>query len=301
MSKAAKRERQRQNRLARREAEEQWLKRRKALRTARNIAIPLVLVLVVAIGWNILRDDGSNDSADTSTTTVAPVDLPEGCMLDAPPPMELVDGAAYAATVETPQGSFEMSLDAVSAPQTVNAFVYSARNGCYDGLTFHRIEPEFVIQGGDPLGVGQGDFGYELPDEPPAAPYTTGSVAMANAGSGTTGSQFFVVLNDEAATRLVQLGASQPDDAGDPGLLYSGLGQVTSGMEVVLDIAAQQPPVEIISITVTENGELLGPTVAADDTPDDTAPATDDSVPADSTDTTDPATPPEETTPPEGE
>jgi cyclophilin family peptidyl-prolyl cis-trans isomerase len=78
----------------------------------------------------------------------------------------------------------------------VNHFVVNARNGFYDNLTFHRVVPEFVIQGGDPEGSGRGGPGYRFADEPVKAEYTLGAVAMANAGPDTNGSQFFVVYAD---------------------------------------------------------------------------------------------------------
>jgi cyclophilin family peptidyl-prolyl cis-trans isomerase len=280
MSKAAKRERQRINREARRQAEEQWMKRRRMLRLARNIAIPIVIVVIAAVVINIVRDDGSDKATEDVTETTAPSTLPEDCVLDAPPPMEIDPEAGYVATVETSEGTFEIALDAAQAPQTVNAFVYQARNGCYDGLTFHRVAQDFVIQGGDPAGDGTGDFGYKTPDEPPADGYPVGSVAMANSGRETSGSQFFVVLSEMAGEALVANGAAQAAQDGGSEFLYSILGQVIDGMETVEAIGAFAPPegdgppttpVTIVSITVTENGEPLGPT-SGDEATDDTLP-----------------------------
>ena len=92
-----------------------------------------------------------------------------------------------------------------------------ARNGFYDGLTFHRVVPGFVIQGGDPDGTGTGGPGYKFADEPVRAPYVLGAVAMANAGPDTNGSQFFICI-DDCQDKL------QP--------LYNLFGNVTSGIEV---------------------------------------------------------------------
>jgi cyclophilin family peptidyl-prolyl cis-trans isomerase len=89
-----------------------------------------------------------------------------------------------------------MELDPQMAPNTVNNFVSLARGGYYDGLTFHRVVPEFVIQGGDPDGTGSGGPGYRFADEPVRGEYTLGAVAMANAGPNTNGSQFFVCIDD---------------------------------------------------------------------------------------------------------
>ena len=94
-------------------------------------------------------------------------------------------------------GEFTITLDQKTAPKTSASLVSLAENGFFDGTGFHRVVPGFVIQGGDPDGDGSGGPGYELPDEPPSG-YKAGSVAMANAGAGTTGSQFFVVATDAA-------------------------------------------------------------------------------------------------------
>src|SRR5215467_11908528 len=89
-----------------------------------------------------------------------------------------------------------MDLDPQLAPNTVNNFVGLARQGYYDGLTFHRVVPGFVIQGGCPEGSGRGGPGYRFPDEPVKGEYTLGAVAMANAGPDTNGSQFFICIDD---------------------------------------------------------------------------------------------------------
>ena len=128
----------------------------------------------------------------------------------------------YVATVDTDQGSFQITLDPKVAPKTVNSFVFLANKGFYDGLPFHRIAKDFVIQGGDPNGDGSGGPGYKLPDEPPPNGYQKYSVAMANSGPGTSGSQFFIVTTDAGAQKL-----------GGPPYLYSDLGKVTSGTETI--------------------------------------------------------------------
>ena len=89
-----------------------------------------------------------------------------------------------------------MELDPKLAPNSVNHFVALARDGFYDGLTFHRVVPDFVIQGGDPQGTGSSGPGYKWDDEPVKGEYTLGAVAMANAGKNTNGSQFFICIDD---------------------------------------------------------------------------------------------------------
>ncbi|HAM24661.1 MAG TPA: peptidylprolyl isomerase [Actinobacteria bacterium] len=100
----------------------------------------------------------------------------------------------YRATITMDAGTIVMDLDPRLAPNTVNNFVGLARQGYYDGLTFHRVVPNFVIQGGCPQGTGTGGPGYKFRDEPVVAEYTLGAVAMANAGPHTNGSQFFITV-----------------------------------------------------------------------------------------------------------
>jgi cyclophilin family peptidyl-prolyl cis-trans isomerase len=122
--------------------------------------------------------------------------------MDQPPEHEIDDNAIYRVTIATDRGTISMELDPQLAPNTVNNFVALARRGYYDGLTFHRVVPEFVIQGGDPDGTGRGGPGYRFADEPVRGDYTLGAVAMANAGPDTNGSQFFICVDD--CTRKLQ-------------------------------------------------------------------------------------------------
>jgi cyclophilin family peptidyl-prolyl cis-trans isomerase len=133
------------------------------------------------------------------------------------PSIEIAPDAKYDVTISTSRGDIVLRLDAALAHTTVNHFVVNARNGFYDGLTFHRVVPEFVIQGGDPDGSGRGGPGYKFADEPVKGEYTLGAVAMANAGPDTNGSQFFICI-DDCQRKL------QP--------LYNLFGYVTSGIEV---------------------------------------------------------------------
>jgi cyclophilin family peptidyl-prolyl cis-trans isomerase len=138
-----------------------------------------------------------------------------------PPAHEINDDAVYEATISTDKGDMVLELDPKLAPNTVNNFVSLARRGFYDGLKFHRVVPEFVIQGGDPEGSGRGGPGYRFADEPVKGEYTLGAVAMANAGPNTNGSQFFICI-DDCRQKL------QPS--------YNLFGYVTSGMDVALGI-----------------------------------------------------------------
>ena len=110
--------------------------------------------------------------------------------------MQIDEDTIYQVTIETDRGPIVMELDPKLAPNSVNHFVALARDGFYDGLTFHRVVPDFVIQGGDPEGSGRGGPGYKWADEPVKGEYTLGAVAMANAGPNTNGSQFFICIDD---------------------------------------------------------------------------------------------------------
>jgi cyclophilin family peptidyl-prolyl cis-trans isomerase len=113
-----------------------------------------------------------------------------------PPDAQIDESKIYRVTITTDRGPIVMDLDPQLAPNTVNNFIGLARDGYYDGLTFHRVVPEFVIQGGCPEGTGRGGPGYKFEDEPVKGEYTLGAVAMANAGPNTNGSQFFICIDD---------------------------------------------------------------------------------------------------------
>lgn len=130
-------------------------------------------------------------------------------------------GKKYVATITTDRGDIVISLDPARAPKSVNNFVFLAREGFYDGLTFHRVESNFVIQGGCPDGNGRGGPGYRWDDEPVQGEYIAGAVACANAGPNTNGSQFFICTVDDRH-KLAKA--------------YNLFGQVVKGMEVVGEI-----------------------------------------------------------------
>ncbi len=150
------------------------------------------------------------------------------------PALEIDNDRHYEVTIHTAKGDIVMDLDPALAPVTVNHFVVNARNGFYDGLTFHRVVPGFVIQGGDPSGNGTGGPGYKFADEPVKSEYRLGAVAMANAGPDTNGSQFFICI-DDCRNSL------------EP--LYNLFGHVTSGVEVAQAIAVGDT---MTSVTVAE-------------------------------------------------
>ncbi len=113
-----------------------------------------------------------------------------------PPAMAIDPGASYTAVLNTTAGPITIELLSSDAPNTVNNFVFLAREGFYDNVIFHRTIPGFMIQGGDPTGTGAGGPGYRFADEPVNRPYSRGVMAMANAGPNTNGSQFFLMHAD---------------------------------------------------------------------------------------------------------
>jgi len=160
-----------------------------------------------------------------------------------PPEMAVDPQRKYRARIETSAGTMSAELFASEVPTTVNNFVFLAREGFYDGVIFHRVIRGFMIQGGDPTGTGTGGPGYRFADEPVSRKYQRGTLAMANAGPNTNGSQFFVMHADYGL----------PPN-------YTIFGKLTDG-EDVLDSIADAPtgsndrpkdPVRIERVEITE-------------------------------------------------
>ncbi len=160
-----------------------------------------------------------------------------------PPEMVIDPARNYTATIETTAGTMTAELYAAEAPRTVNNFVFLAREGFYTDVIFHRTISGFMIQGGDPTGTGTGGPGYRFDDEPVTRQYLRGTLAMANAGPNTNGSQFFVMHADYPL----------PPN-------YTIFGKLSAGEEIVDAIAgaptgAQDRPVNpvaIKSVTISE-------------------------------------------------
>jgi cyclophilin family peptidyl-prolyl cis-trans isomerase len=161
-----------------------------------------------------------------------------------PPDLTIDLDKGYIATLDTNHGEIVIELDPARSPQTVNNFVFLARDGYYDGVIFHRVIENFMIQGGDPTGTGTGGPGYKFRDEIEGQrSYSRGTVAMANAGPNTNGSQFFICHNDVGLPHS-----------------YTIFGKVTSGMEAVDSIATtstdrgDRPESEVIinKVTISE-------------------------------------------------
>lgn len=220
-----------------------------------------VALLLLALGTFSQSDDDEvpealADFRSQATACDASIpDPPTEMRFQTPINQALRADAVITATLETSCGTIVLELDNEAFPQTVNNFVFLARNGYYDGTAFHRIAADFVIQGGDPTAAGTGGPGYTIADEfpPTGFVYEPGVVAMANAGRGTTGSQFFIVSGATAST----LNPS-----------FNVLGRVIDGLDVVDRIdqvptrrqaagREQSYPTESVyleSVTITVNG-----------------------------------------------
>ena len=275
----AKRERKKINRHMGREAEMRAVKRKKM--TKKTVRIVLVVAVLVAGFFAIALSTKDDDSAPVDTTaasdTTTPVDTTPG---DTTAPsafaygttecaplegattqtQEFADAFAlcidpsktYTATVVTNMGEYTAILDPVKAPGTVNNFVNLARHQYFDGTICHRAIPGFMVQCGDPTATGSGGPGYTFADElPSAGEYKIGSLAMANSGPNSNGSQFFVITGSQ--------GVGLPPN-------YTLFGQVTDGLDttvVALDAAGNPDPgangtpplqeIKIESITISES------------------------------------------------
>ncbi|MGH9223317.1 MAG: peptidylprolyl isomerase [Acidimicrobiales bacterium] len=268
-----KRQRQRETREARERAIR--ARQRKAQRQKLGVIVFTAVVLVLGVSAFVVSGDGGGTKVETaSNSTTAPpaqssgpatlTSVPPGETITGdtpcpkadgtsarttgfakPPPMCIVAARTYTAEVTTSKGRFTIALDNKAAPNTVNNFVVLARYKYFEGISFHRIIPNFVVQGGDPAATGTGGPGYKFDDElPRAGSYKEGSVAMANSGANTNGSQFFIITG--------AAGVSLPPN-------YSLFGTVTEGMEIVKSIEAVgttggQPTqaITIASVTIKE-------------------------------------------------
>lgn len=232
----------------------------------------LVVLLIVGVWWFVGRTSPTEVAADDATAAASPAAAPdtpsdapsfEPCpvpgddvpvpdtqvQFDEPPPADR--SGVLVATIDTTCGSIVAELDADAAPLAVASFAFLAQEDFYEGTPFHRVQSDFVIQGGDPTGTGTGGPGYELADELSLAQeltaendglYPRGTLAMANSGPDSAGSQFFVVQADPGYTFPPA---------------YTVFGTVTEGMDVV-DRIANGP------VTGDRQDQAVDPTVILD-------------------------------------
>lgn len=263
-----KRERKREGRQARQE----YLQAQRRKAKLRRQAVVVGIVVALVVGTTLLFSQGGDNDKTASSTSTTPTTAQAKAAFGTtkcPPadasgerktafeaPFEkcIDEAKTYVATMETDVGVIEITLDAARAPVTVNNFVALARHHYFDGVPFHRVIPDFVIQGGDAEKQdGTGGPGYTFGDElPDPADYKEGSLAMANSGPATNGSQFFIVTSQKGAETLVQAVGGKAN--------YSLFGQVTKGMDVAKKIEADGDPSgtpkvvhKMVKVTIVES------------------------------------------------
>lgn len=209
------------------------------------VGIFAVVLFVIAVGLFFTRKPTSTNISETTTNQ----EKKEPVASNSGQPMQIDTTKQYTAVLKTDQGSIVISLQADKTPITVNNFVALSKKGFYNNTIFHRVIDGFMIQAGDPKGDGSGGPGYSFNDEPFDGEYTRGTVAMANAGPNTNGSQFFIMHKDNQTL---------PKN-------YVIFGLVTKGMDVVDKIASAKVeantfgesskpvvPVKITSVDIRE-------------------------------------------------
>jgi cyclophilin family peptidyl-prolyl cis-trans isomerase len=322
MSKRKTRERQLAKLAARRAAERRRAKRQKILTFA--VAGTSVLVLGVVLFLLLTGGEDKKPQADKSPTPTGPTtgpsptpayspgtgkqagtvkpaaapeevacgaDAPPGAgkdkpQFDGPPPLTVDARNTYIALMKTSCGTIKFELNPVSAPITTNSFVFLADHGYFDGQYFHRLDTSIdVVQGGDPMGTGAGGPGYAIPDELSGSEtYPPGTLAMANAGPNSGGSQFFIIAGPKGHNL-------------DDNNAYTVFGKVTEGMDVAKkilalpikdpeaaaggDLRGQQPKqavyIDSVTIKVVEPEASPTPSGSGSPSPGDVIPTTDGS------------------------
>ena len=200
----------------------------------RIISLTLVVLLMALVAVSC-----AEKAPTPATTTVA-----KPKTYSSPPPMTIDTSKQYKATIETAKGNLVLELFAKDVPVTVNNFVFLAREGFYDGATFHRVIPGFMAQGGDPTGTGMGTAGYYFDDEFTEHKHEAGALSMANAGPNTNSAQFFITFT--------------PQHGLDG--KHTVFGQLVEGMDVLQKLTprdpSQNPQFEgdkILRITIEES------------------------------------------------
>jgi len=222
----------------------------------------LALLLVLALALFASACGGGDDAdSDSGTTTSEQVESGGGDsggksardlevadrdgMYDEAPGTPLDPDGTYVVRMTTTEGTFDIDVDPKAAPIAAANFVALVKDGFYDGIIFHRVIKDFMIQGGDPTGTGTGGPGYELEDDPVKGEYTRGTVAMANAGPNTGGSQFFIVH-----------GTTVSETLGKDYVIFGSVDE--KGMEVVDKIATTEVDGEAPTTPmVIEKAELV--------------------------------------------
>jgi cyclophilin family peptidyl-prolyl cis-trans isomerase len=201
--------------------------------------LPAVVLVLLSLSLIAGCGDGPDSAGGSGAKSFAKAD------------QAITPGKQYTATIKTSKGDIVVDLYADKAPLTVNSFVFLAKKGFFDGLTFHRVVQGFVIQTGDPTGSGSGGPGYQTQDEPNQLSNERGTLAMAKtSGAKEFGSQFFINLTNNTSLDYNNPTANK----------FYPFGKVTSGMDVVDAIGATavdgngkpKAPVTIATVTISE-------------------------------------------------
>lgn len=245
MAKSDKRARKRENKQIAREARVEATKRAKRRKSTRSTAIIGAVLVIGVIALSVIR------SGNAEACTKDEPKASKRQTYETAPAMTIDPAKKYTATIKTSCGDIVVALDPKAAPQAVNSFVFLAREQFFDGLTWHRVVTDFVIQAGSPDGSGSDGPGYSFEDELPTGDgYAPGSLAMANSGPNTNGSQFFIVT------------AKEKRDIANNG--HTLFGKVTEGLDVAREIESFAPesesrdgpptrPIYIVSVRITES------------------------------------------------
>lgn len=210
----------------------------------KQYSFPLAVVLIIgAIAFFVFRVDPVTTPSKTIVPEASAQPSATNTKKQEKPNMELDLKKQYSAVLHTTAGDITISFDLANTPITSNNFIHLAKSGFYNNVIFHRTIPGFMIQGGDPTGTGSGGPGYQFADEYLKGKYTRGTVAMANAGENTNGSQFFIMHVDYPLENK-----------------YVIFGHVTAGLDIVDKIATaptgpqDRPtnPVKITSVDILE-------------------------------------------------
>ncbi len=212
----------------------------------KSINIFLVIIIVALVGWTLIKPTGDSELATSPSPSPENINNNQP-QESSPMPKKQYEkaqqvikaGKSYTAILKTSAGDITVEL-AKNMPITVNNFVFLAKDKFYDGVIFHRTISGFMIQGGDPTGTGMGGPGYKFADEKFTGEYKRGTIAMANSGPNTNGSQFFIMHADYPLPPS-----------------YTIFGMTTSGLDVVDKIAAAKTgvsdrPVEPVIINTIE-------------------------------------------------
>ncbi len=179
-----------------------------------NISQFLLFILLIIIGIVLYVLLFSKEPVENKTPEASSSASMKNKKYDTQPAMTIDKNKKYTVTLQTSKGDIAVELFAQETPIAVNNFVFLARDGFYDGTFFHRIVKGFMIQGGDPQGNGSGGPGYKFADEKVTLEYKRGTLAMANAGPDTNGSQFFIIHKDyDLPKQYTIFGAIDPKDA----------------------------------------------------------------------------------------